>query len=162
MNTATTQPIPEGMHTITPHLVCERAVEAIDFYKRAFGAEELSRLPGADGRIMHAALRIGDSVMMLTEEYPEWNSFGPRALKGTPVAIHLYVTDVDRAFKQAIDAGAELVMALDDMFWGDRYGILRDPFGHRWSMATRTRDVSTDDMREAVRRMPSTPEKEKE
>lgn len=153
MNRETIQPIPEGMHTITPHLVCARAAEAIDFYKRAFGAEELMRLPGADGRIMHAALRIGDSVVMMAEEFPEWNSFGPLALKGTPVTIHLYVPDVDSAFKRAMDAGAETVMAVEDMFWGDRYGMLKDPFGHRWSIATRQREVTVDEMREAMQQI---------
>lgn len=155
MNSATTKPIPEGMHTVTPHLVCAKAAEAIEFYKQAFGAEELSRMPGPDGRIMHAALRIGDSVVFLTNEYPEWNSFGPLALKGTPVTIHLYVPDVDAAFERAVDVGAKVVMPLDDMFWGDRYGVVEDPFGHRWSLAVHQRDVSPEDMREAVSKMPS-------
>lgn len=153
MNSAKTPPIPEGMHTVTPNLVCVRAAEAIDFYKRAFGAEELSRLAGKDGRIMHAALRIGDSVIMMTEEYPEWNSLGPLALKGSPVTIHLYVTDVDGAFRRAVDAGAKVVMPLDDMFWGDRFGLVEDPFGHRWSLATHKRDVAPGAMREAMSKM---------
>lgn len=154
MNARKTDYVPAGMRTVTPHLVCERAAEAIDFYKQAFGAEELTRLPGADGRLMHAALRIGDSIVMMTEEFPEWNSLGPLALKGTPVTIHLYVPDVDSAFKQAVDAGATVLMPVEDMFWGDRYGIIKDPFGHRWSIATRRREVGIDEMREAMRRMP--------
>lgn len=154
MNTQSVKPIPDGMRTVTPHLVCARATEAIDFYKRAFGAEELSRLAGTDGRIMHAALRIGDSVIFLTNEYPEWNSFGPLALKGTTVTIHLYVPDVDGAFERAVNAGAKVVMPLDDMFWGDRYGSVEDPFGHRWSLATRKREVAPEDLREAVANMP--------
>lgn len=153
MNNATIHPIPEGMHTVTPHLVCARAAEAIDFYKRAFGAEELSRLPGSDGRLMHAALRIGDSVVMMAEEFPEWGSRGPLALGGTPVTIHLYVSDVDAAFERAVNAGAKVVMHLDDMFWGDRYGVVDDPFGHRWSLATHRRDVPVEEMREAMSNM---------
>jgi len=159
MNAKAVKAIPEGMHSITPHLVCARAADAIEFYRQAFGAEELSRLPGADGRLMHAAVRIGDSVLMMAEEYPEWNSLGPLALKGSPVTMHLYVPDVDRVFQQAVDAGAEVVMPVDDMFWGDRYGVIRDPFGHRWSIATRRREVSADEMREAMRQMsPRRPE----
>ena len=153
MSSKNIQPIPEGMHTLTPHLVCAGAEKAIEFYKRAFGAEELSRLPGEDGRIMHAMLRIGDSVIMLAEEFPEWNSLGPLALKGTPVTLHLYVQDVDKAFQRAVKAGASVKMPVDDMFWGDRYGVLEDPFGHRWSVATRKREVSPGEMREAMRRM---------
>ncbi len=162
MNASKVSAIPEGMHTITPHLACERAAEAIDFYKQAFGAEELSRFPGADGRIMHAALRIGDSVFFLANEFPEWNSFGPLALKGTTVTIQLYVPDADSAFQQAVDAGAKVVMPLDDMFWGDRYGTVEDPFGHRWSIATRKRNVTIEEMREAARRMPTNSSAEKE
>lgn len=155
MSKETTSPIPQGMHTVTPHLVCARAAEAIDFYKKAFGAEELSRQPGPDGRLMHAALRIGDSVIFLTNEYPEWNSFGPLALKGTPVTIHLYVPDVDASFERAVEAGAKVAMPLDDMFWGDRYGTVEDPFGHRWSLATHKRDVAPDEIREAMAKMAS-------
>lgn len=157
MHDATTQPIPPGMHTVTPHLVCARAAEAIDFYKKAFGAEELSRLPGPDGRIMHAALRIGDSIIFLTNEYPEWNSFGPLARKGTSVTIHLYVPDADGAFERAVNAGAKVVMPLDDMFWGDRYGSVEDPFGHRWSLATRKREVAPEELREAISKMAPKP-----
>lgn len=100
------KPIPDGMHTLTPHIVCEGAAQAIDFYKKAFNAEELARLPGPNGKIMHAAIRIGDSVMMLMDDFPEWGSLGPKALKGTPVTLHLYVNDVDAAMKQAVAAGA--------------------------------------------------------
>lgn len=144
------QPIPQGMHTVTPHLICERAAEAIDFYRKAFGAQELSRLEGDSGKIMHAALRIGDSVIMLTEEFPEWNSYGPLARHGTSVTIHLYVEDADAAFAQALSAGVEVVMPLADMFWGDRYGVVEDPFGHRWSIATHQRDLGPDEIRAAM------------
>jgi PhnB protein len=134
--------IPDGMHSITPHLVCDGAAQAIEFYKKAFGAVEMGRLPDPKGRLMHAAVRIGDSVVMLVDEFPEWGSVGPKALKGTPVTIHLYVEKVDAVFNQAVSVGAKVVMPVADMFWGDRYGLVEDPFGHRWSIATRTRDLS--------------------
>lgn len=159
MSSTHVKPIPEGMHTVTPHLVCARAAEAIEFYKRAFGAHELSRLPGDDGRIMHAALRIGGSVIMLTEECPEWNSLGPLALKGSPVTLHLYVEDADRSFDQAVAAGATVRMPVAEMFWGDRYGVLEDPFGHRWSVATHVRDLAPEEIQDGMRRM-SRPEAE--
>lgn len=146
-------PIPVGMHTITPHLVCAGAADAIAFYTKAFGAVELLRLPGPGGKLMHAALRIGDSTLMLVDEMPEWGALGPKALKGSPVTIHLYVADVDAAVEKAVAAGAKVTMPVTDMFWGDRYGQLEDPFGHRWSVATHKRDVSSDEMREAMAKM---------
>ena len=142
MNTPAVKPIPEGMHSLTPHLVCAGAAAAIDFYKAAFGAVEGGRLPGPGGKLMHAALRIGDSALMLVDEMPEWGALGPKALKGSPVTIHLYVTDVDAAVAQAVAAGAKVTMPVADMFWGDRYGQVEDPFGHKWSIATHTRDLS--------------------
>lgn len=154
MNSKSVKPIPEGMHTVTPYLVCAGAAEAIDFYQAAFGAEELSRLPGPDGKIMHAALRIGNSVVMMTEEAPDWNSLGPQALKGTPVTIHLYVPDVDDCFARAVKAGARQIIPVNDMFWGDRYGVVEDPFGHRWSMATHTRDLTPEELRKALSELP--------
>ncbi|HEX8785200.1 MAG TPA: VOC family protein [Telluria sp.] len=150
---AQVRPIPEGFHTVTPHLVCAGANEAIEFYKQAFGAVELSRMPGPDGKIMHAGLRIGDSPLMLADEFPAYGSMGPLALKGTPVVIHLYVADVDAVFAQAIAAGAKAIMPPADMFWGDRYGQLVDPFGHRWSLATHTRDLTPEQMREEMQAM---------
>jgi PhnB protein len=147
------KPIPEGMHSVTPHLVVAGAAKAIDFYKQAFGATEMSRLPAPDGRLMHAAVRIGDSVVMLVDEMPEWKSFGPLALKGTPVTIHLYVPDVDATVKQAESAGAKVTMPPADMFWGDRYGQVEDPFGHKWSVATHVREVTHEDMEDAMRKM---------
>lgn len=146
------KPIPEGMRTVTPHLVCAGASEAIDFYKKAFNAVEVGRLPGPQGKLMHAQIRIGDSAVMLVDEFPDWGSFGPKSLKGTPVTIHLYVEDVDAAFKRAVDAGATVKMALADMFWGDRYGVLEDPFGHQWSIATHIRDVSPEEMQQAMQK----------
>lgn len=149
------KPIPEGMHTVTPHLICAGAADAIEFYKKAFGAVELTRIPGADGKVMHASIRIGDSVIMLNDEMPEWKTFGPKTLKGSPVTIHLYVKNADAVFEQAIKAGAKVTMPLDDMFWGDRYGKLEDPFGHEWSIGTHVRDVTLEEMQKAMEQMGS-------
>ena len=145
--------IPEGMHSITPHLVCAGAAKAIDFYKQAFGATEVGRLPGPDGRLMHAAMKIGDSTVMLADEMPEWGSLGPKALKGSPVTIHIYVEDVDALVARAEKAGAKVTMPVAEQFWGDRYGKLEDPFGHHWSVATHVRDVSREEMGEAMKEM---------
>jgi PhnB protein len=153
MATQLVNPIPEGMHTVTPHLVCAGAGAAIDFYKKAFGATETSRMPGPGGKLMHASIRIGDSAVMLVDEMPEWGSLGPKALKGSPVVIHLYVDDVDAFTARAVAAGAKVTMPVADMFWGDRYGQLEDPFGHRWSVATHVRDVSPADMQQAMQKM---------
>jgi PhnB protein len=153
MATQSVNPIPEGMHTVTPHLVCAGAGAAIDFYKKAFGATETSRMPGPGGKLMHASIRIGDSAVMLVDEMPEWGSLGPKALKGSPVVIHLYVGDVDAFTARAVAAGAKVTMPVADMFWGDRYGQLEDPFGHRWSVATHVRDVSPADMQQAMQKM---------
>jgi uncharacterized glyoxalase superfamily protein PhnB len=142
--------IPEGFHTITPHLVCAGAAEAIEFYKKAFGAVETGRMPGPGGKIMHAQLRIGDSPIMLADDFPEFGCNGPQALKGTPVFIHLYVNDADATWAQAVAAGAKPVMPLADMFWGDRYGQLDDPFGHRWSIATHKRDMTPEEIRQEM------------
>jgi PhnB protein len=153
MATQSVNPIPEGMHTVTPHLVCAGAGAAIDFYKKAFGATETSRMPGPGGKLIHASIRIGDSAVMLVDEMPEWGSLGPKALKGSPVVIHLYVDDVDAFAARAVAAGAKVTMPVADMFWGDRYGQLEDPFGHRWSVATHVRDVSPADMQQAMQKM---------
>jgi len=144
------KPIPEGMHSVTPHLVCAGAAEAIEFYKKAFNAVEVARMPGPGGKLMHAAVRIGDSTVMLVDEFPDWKSFGPNALGGTAVTIHLYVTDADATFNQAVAAGAAVRMPLADMFWGDRYGQITDPFGHIWSIATHTRDMTPEEMQKAM------------
>jgi PhnB protein len=140
------KPIPDDMHSITPHLTCAGAAEAIDFYVKAFGAVELMRLPGPAGKLMHAAVRIGDSMLMLADEFPEMGGLGPNALKGSPVTIHLQVEDVDAVVAQAVAAGATVTMPVADMFWGDRYGQLQDPFGHRWSVATHTQDLTPDEI----------------
>jgi PhnB protein len=150
MSKSITKPIPEGMHTVTPHLVCAGASDAIEFYKKAFNATEISRLPGAGGKLMHASIRIGDSTVMLVDASPEHGMPGPIALKGSPVIIHLYVADVDAVAARAVAAGAKITLPVSDMFWGDRYGQLEDPFGHRWSVATHMRDVTPAQMREAM------------
>jgi uncharacterized glyoxalase superfamily protein PhnB len=143
--------VPDGMHTITPHLVCRDAAAAIAFYQKAFGAVELARLPGPQGKLLHALLRIGDSPLMLVDEFPDWGALGPQSLKGSPVTIHLYVEDVDAAVERAIAAGARLTMPVADMFWGDRYGTVEDPFGHRWSIATHVRDLSPEEIQAAAK-----------
>ena len=153
MSKAATKPVPEGMHSITPHLICAGAAEAIAYYKKAFGATEMVRLPRSDGKLLHASVRIGDSTIMLVDEMPQHGSLGPRALKGSPVMIHLYVDDVDATVARAVSAGAKVTMPVADMFWGDRYGQLEDPFGHRWSIATHKRDVNPEEMRKAMTKM---------
>jgi uncharacterized glyoxalase superfamily protein PhnB len=147
------KPIPQGMHTVTPHLVCAEAAKAIDFYKKAFGATEVMRLAGPDGRLWHAAIRIGDSTVMLVDEAPEWGSLGPKSLKGTPVTIHLCVDDADAWAERAVAAGATLKMPVDEAFWGDRYGQVEDPFGHRWSLATHVRDMTPEEIKAAMPKM---------
>jgi PhnB protein len=151
MPQAKVKPVPEGFHSLTPHLVYAGASDAIDFLKRAFGAVELSRLAGEGGKIMNAQLRIGDSMLMLVDEFPQWGSFGPKALKGTPVTVHLFVEDVDAVVAQAVAAGATLKMPVADMFWGDRYGLVEDPFGHHWSVATHQRDLTPAQIAEGMR-----------
>ena len=153
MTQSAVKPIPDGMHSLTPLLTCAGAADAIQFYKKAFNAVELSRLPGAKGKLMHAALRIGDSVLMLTDEFPEWGGLGPKLLKGSPVTVHLYVENVDAAVEQAVAAGAKVTMPLADMFWGDRYAQLEDPFGHHWSMATHKRDLSQAEIQDGMNKM---------
>ena len=149
------QTIPPGMHSVTPHLVCDGASAAIDFYQKAFGATDAAKMPGPDGRIMHAQIRIGDSTVMLVDENRAYGMLGPKTIGGSPVTIHLYVDDVDKVYQRAVDAGASARMPPADMFWGDRYGVLEDPFGHHWSIATHKRDVSADEMQKAMREMPA-------
>jgi uncharacterized glyoxalase superfamily protein PhnB len=139
--------IPEGYHTITPSLALRDAARAIDFYKKAFGAEERLRMPGPDGKLMHAELRIGNSLIMLGEEMPEMGVRSPEALGGTPVSFYLYIEDVDAFFNRAVAAGARPTMPLTDMFWGDRMGKLEDPFGHTWAPAQHTRDMTPEEMK---------------
>lgn len=142
--------------TIAPHLVVDDAAAAIDFYVRAFGAVEQGRLPGPGGKLMHAALTINGATVMLADDFPEMSdgkSMTPTALGGTPITIHLDVTDVDAKFAQAVDAGATVVVPLADQFWGDRYGVLRDPFGHQWSLGQPVREVTYEEMAQALAQM---------
>jgi PhnB protein len=153
MSNAKVNPIPDGMHTVTPHLVCGGAADAIEFYKKAFDAVEVMRLPGPDGKLMHAAIKICGSMVMLVDENPAWGMLGPKSLKGTPVTIHLYVDDVDAFIARAVSAGATIKMPAADTFWGDRYGVIEDPFGHAWSVARHIRDVTPEEMQQAMQQM---------
>lgn len=139
-------PIPPGFHTLTPHLVVRGAVEYIDFLKRAFSATELNRSPGADGRLMHATMQIGDSVLMLNDHFPEFG--GPPIAEGHwPVTLNLYVPDADATFAQATAAGCQVTIPLMDQFWGDRYGQLKDPFGFTWAIATRKEELTPEEVK---------------
>ena len=138
---------------VIPHLVVDDAAAAIDFYVKAFGAEEIGRVPGPDGRLIHAAVKINGFTVMLNDDFPEMcggKSMTPKSLGGTPVTIHLTVTDVDAKFQRAVDAGATVVMPLEDQFWGDRYGVLADPFGHNWSLGQPVREVSMEEIQSAM------------
>ena len=141
------QAIPKGLHTVTPSLVVAGAAKAIDFYKKALGAEELMRFPGPDGKIMHAEIRIGDSVIMLSDEMLDHGARGPKSIGGTPVSFFVYGENVDAAWKRAVDAGAKPIMPLADQFWGDRTGCLEDPFGHHWWLAQHIQDLTPEEIR---------------
>jgi PhnB protein len=142
----------KGFHTMTPGLVVKGADRAIDFYKKAFGAEETSRMHGPDGKtVMHAELKIGDSIFFVGDEAPDQGALSPQTIGGTPVSLHLYVTNVDAAFKRAVDAGAQVKMPVSDMFWGDRYGKLQDPFGHGWGIATPKEDLTPEEMAQRMK-----------
>lgn len=149
-----TTPIPSGMEGLIPHLVCSPCIDAIEFYKQAFGAEELHTVLSPDGkRVMHAAIRIGGSPLFLVDDFPEFcegKSQTPTALGGTPVTIHRFVEDCDAAIEKAVKAGASVKMPATDMFWGDRYGVVTDPYGHNWSIATHLRDLTPDEINEAM------------
>jgi PhnB protein len=136
----------EGFHTVTPYIVVKNSRDAIEFYKKAFGAEELSFAATPDGACMHADIRIGDSIVMLNDEFPKFGVLSPLTRGGTSVTLHLYVPDVDAAFKRAVDAGATAKMPPADMFWGDRYCQLADPFGHSWSIATHKEDPTPEQL----------------
>jgi PhnB protein len=139
--------IPEGYGTVTPYIVVREAGKAIDFYKKAFGAEEVFRMPGPDGKsVAHAEIRIGNSMVMLSDENPEWGTKSPLTLGGTPVSLFIYSPDVDAAFKRAVDAGCSAEMPPADMFWGDRFSKVKDPFGHSWQIATHKEDVPMEEM----------------
>jgi PhnB protein len=146
MSTHKVNPIPEGYHSVSPYLTVNDAAGAIDFYKRAFGAKETVRMPRPDGKISHAELRIGDSTIMLADEGPMNTCRSPKALGGTTVNLFFYVNDVDSVYKQAVAAGARAVTQPTNMFWGDRFGSLNDPYGHAWSLATHVEDVAPAEM----------------
>ena len=141
--------VPAGFHTLTPHLTVRDADKALEFYKNALDADVLNVARMPDGKVMHAALRIGDSMLMLNEEMPEFGALSPLSNGGAGVTIHIYTENVDAAFDRAISAGANVTMPLMDQFWGDRYGMVADPFGHKWSIATHVKDMSPEEMQQA-------------
>ena len=142
-------PVPPGYHTLTPAIVVRDAAAAIDFYKRAFGAEEVDRMLGPDGSIMHAEIKIGDSLVMLGEENEQWGTRSPQSLGGVHGSLHIYVEDADASVDRAIKAGASLRYPMEDAFWGDRYGKVTDPFGHEWGIATRVKNMTREEMEAA-------------
>lgn len=148
-----TDSCPKGFSTVTPHLIIKNCAKAIDFYKKAFGANELYRSLMPDGRVMHAMIQIGNSLVIMADEFPEMGAVGPNTLGGTTASLHIYTDNADNLFKQATDAGASIIMPLADMFWGDRYGQIQDPFGHRWAIATHQKDVSPEEMENAAKKM---------
>lgn len=137
-----TKGVPEGYHSVTPSLIIRDAASALDFYQRAFGATLVGRMDGPDGKVMHAEIRIGDSIVMVGEENAEWGMKSPLTTDGIHSSLHIYVEDADKAFQRALDAGATVRYPLEDAFWGDRYGKVTDPYGHEWGIATRVRDLS--------------------
>ena len=143
---ANVKPIPEGYHSVTPYLSIKGAAAAIDYYKKVFGATELFRMAGPDGKIGHAEIKIGDSPIMLADEFPEMEFVSPKTLGGSPVGMMIYVDDVDTMFKQAITAGGQEIKPLQNQFYGDRSGTLKDPFGHVWTVATHVEDVPPEEM----------------
>jgi PhnB protein len=147
------KPIPDGYHSVTPYLILREAARAIEFYKRAFGAEEVGRLDGPGGKVMHAEITIGDSRVMMADEFPDMGFVGPQGLGGTSVSLHIYVEDVDRSFTRALAAGAKEVRPLKDEFYGDRSGTLIDPYGHVWTMASRKEDVSPEELQRRFQEM---------
>jgi len=140
------KPIPEGYHTATPYLIIKGAAAALEFYKNAFGAIELCRMPNPDGRVGHAEIKVGDSIIMLADEHPEIGARSPETYGGTPVSLMLYVEDVDAVFNRAVAAGAKVERPVTNQFYGDRTGGIIDPFGHKWYLATHVEDVSTEEM----------------
>ncbi len=141
-----TKPIPEGYHTVTPYLAVEDAAQAIEFYKRAFGATERSRMPAPDGKIAHAEIEIGDSLIMTSDPFPQSTIKPPKEIGGTSASVFLYVEDVDSVVQDAVDAGGTITMPVEDMFWGDRFGQVTDPFGHVWQIATHVEDIEPEEM----------------
>jgi len=145
--------VPDGYHTVTPYLIVNGAVRALDFYRRAFGAKEQVRMAGPDGKVMHAEIQIGDSKVMLADEFPQMGAKSPQSIGGTPVGICLYVAKVDAVYEQAVAAGAKVERPLQDQFYGDRSGTVIDPFGHKWTIATHIEDVSPEEMQKRMAAM---------
>jgi PhnB protein len=150
--TLSSNPVPKGFHTVTPSLIVRGAAEAIEFYKKALGAEELMRMTGPDGKIGHAELKIGDSVIFISDEFPNMGvARSPQSLGGCTGTLNLYVPDVDATFKQAVSAGGKTTMPVADMFWGDRYGTFSDPFGHHWGLGTHKEDLTAEEVEERAK-----------
>ena len=150
---STVKKIPDGYTAVTPYLTVKGAAQAIEFYKKAFGAEEVMRFPSPDGKIMHAEIRIGGAVIMLHDEAPQWNALSPQTVGDTSSSIMLYVNDVDAVMKKAADAGATVTMPAADQFYGDRCGNIKDPFGHKWSIATHIEDVAPEALNQRMAKM---------
>jgi len=146
------KPIPDGYHTATPYLTLDDAAAAIAYYEKAFGAKERVRMDTPDGKVGHAELEIGDSLVMLSDEFPQGSTRSPKELGGTSAGVFMYVEDVDAVVKRAVDAGATVTMEVADQFWGDRFGSIRDPFGHSWSIATHVEDVTPEQVAERARK----------
>ena len=151
--TAKVKPIPDGFHSVTPYLTVRNAAQAIEFYKRAFGAQERVRLPGPDGKVAHAEIMIGNSIVMLGDECPEMGNQSPQSLHGSTVGLAVYVENVDEVFNRAVKAGAAVKEALSDKFWGDRAGSVTDPFGHKWTILTHKEEVSPQEMQKRMEKM---------
>ena len=145
------KPVPEGYHTAAPYLAVESAADAIEFYKKAFGAKERVRMEAPGGGIAHAEVQIGDSIVMLSDPFPQASTKPPKELGGTSASVMLYVEDVDALAKQAVDAGATVLMEVSDQFWGDRFGSVQDPFGHSWGIATHVEDLSPEEIAERAK-----------
>jgi uncharacterized glyoxalase superfamily protein PhnB len=144
------KPIPEGYHTVTPFMTVRDAASAIEFYKKAFGATERGVMKDPTGKVMHAELKIGDSIVMMSDEFPDYGALSPQSVGGSSMGLHIYVDNVDAAFDRAVKAGAQVEMPVIDQFWGDRYGKLKDPYGHKWSIATHTKDLSREEMKQGM------------
>ena len=159
------KPVPDGYHTITPALTIRNAAKAIEFYKQAFGAIERGVMKAPDGKVLHAEVLIGDSIIMLADEFPEFGALSPESTGGSSTSLHIYLDGVDAAFDRAVKAGATVTMPVMDQFWGDRYGQLKDPFGHKWSIGTHIADLSMDEMKrgmdEAMEKFKNRPDMQK-
>jgi PhnB protein len=152
-NASSVKPIPDGYSTVTPYLYMKNCAKALDFYKAAFGAKEIMRIPGKNGQISHAEITIGDSRLMVSDEHPEFGALGPQSVGGTPIGLHIYVPNVDAVFQKAVDAGAKVDRPIQNQFYGDRTGTLIDPFGFKWYVATHVEEVSPDELKKRMANM---------